>query len=787
MAAQRPAAASHRQIALALAWLLVVLLVIAHQWVFWHADRLDTDVLALLPQDEQSPELSRAARQLADSASRSIIVLVGAPDAAAATQAARRFDAVWLERDAALASGASPQLAAGREAMAALLPWRDRLLTDAQRDHLLHTPSAALSEAALASLYQPGAGMHLSDWQTDPLGLWPQWWLQRLASTPARPLDGMLAFHSDGREWVLLSHDVAGSAFALSGNAVHQSALLAAEATALALVPQAVVLTAGVPLHGEAAAVRANNEVNLIGWGSLAAIVALMWFAFRSLWPIVLVVVTLAVGCMTALSVTALVFGKVHMITLVFGASLVGVAEDFGIHYFATRIDRPEQVPQQVLNGLLPGLLLAMATSVIGYLMLGLAPFPGLRQMALFSAVGLIAAFLTMLCWFTVLDRGPVRASAFASAISNSLARWPRLTITRRNALLAGLLAVIALAGMARLRSNDDIRQLQSSPLALMNSQREVQRLLQLPSPAQFLWVSGATPQDVLQREERLKPLLDAQVAAGTFKGYVALSDWVPSLARQQADAALTAKVETQVLSQVGQALGERLQRPAFDLEPLTPEAFLARPASRTLRALWLADGGRGPGSIVLLQGLTSAGQMAALRAAVQGLAGVKFVDRIDDISTLIARYRHSMSLLLVLGFAAVLLALWWRFGRAAWRAWLPTVLATVFTLATLGWLGQSFQLFNVLALILLLGVGVDYGIFLQEHVGDGSAWLAVVLGAASTWLSFGLLGLSSTPALRAFGLTLALGIACVWVMSPMLRRSATGDAQPLPSRSPPC
>ena len=67
------------------------------------------------------------------------------------------------------------------------------------------------------------------------------------------------------------------------------------------------------------------------------------------------------------------------------------------------------------------------------------------------------------------------------------------------------------------------------------------------------------------------------------------------------------------------------------------------------------------------------------------------------------------------------------------------------------GWLGESLQLFNVLALILLLGIGVDYGIFLLEHDGDGSAWLAVVLGAASTLLSFGLLGLSGTPALRAW------------------------------------
>ena len=112
-----------------------------------------------------------------------------------------------------------------------------------------------------------------------------------------------------------------------------------------------------------------------------------------------------------------------------------------------------------------------------------------------------------------------------------------------------------------------------------------------------------------------------------------------------------------------------------------------------------------------------------------------------------------------------------WRcFRAAAWRVMLPTLLAAGLTLALLGWIGTPFQLFNVLALILLLGMGIDYGIFLTEHRSDDAAWLAVCVGAASTWLSFGLLSLSATPALHAFGLTLLLGIGLVWLISPLFR-----------------
>lgn len=774
-------APSRARLGLVLIWLSLTLLVAAHQWSFWHADRLDTDVLALLPQSEQSPEVSLATRQLTDSASRQIMVLVGATDWPAAKQAALRFDRVWRERDGALATGVTASLAAGRKTTDALLPWRDRLLTAAQRERLQQTPPAALAEAALASLHRPGAGLRLSDWLSDPLDLWPRWWSSRLAGTPARPRDGLLALRADGVDWVFLSHDIAGSAFALNGNAVHKDALRAAEAAARTLVPQVRVLTDGVALHAEAAAAQARREVNLIGWGSLTAIVLLMWLAFHSLRSIVLVVATLVVGCATALSVTALVFGKVHLLTLVFGASLVGVAEDFGLHYFASRMGHPRVAPQTLMRGLLPGLLLALGTSVIAYLALGLAPFPGLRQMAVFSATGLSAAFLTVYCWFAVLDRGAVPSSALAIAIANSLACWPRLRPSRWVLALTVLVVVLSAFGVARLRVNDDIRHLQSSPPALMYSQREIQKLLQLPSPAQFLLVNGSTEQQTLEREERLRPLLDRLLAEGTIKGYVALSDWVPSIARQQADAALTARIETQVLTQVGRVLGETLRRPVFTAKPLTLQNWLALPESAALRGLWLADTGRGPHSVVLLQGLSGASQFARLQTAVQGIDGVRWVDKTSEISALMGRYRGSMSLLLPVGYAAVLIALCWRFGRAAWRAWLPTLLASLFTVAALGWLGESFQLFNVLALVLLLGIGVDYGIFLLEHDADGSAWLAVVLGAASTLLSFGLLSLSSTPALRAFGLTMAIGTTCVWLLSPMLRSSTSPARQATP------
>jgi len=148
----------------------------------------------------------------------------------------------------------------------------------------------------------------------------------------------------------------------------------------------------------------------------------------------------------------------------------------------------------------------------------------------------------------------------------------------------------------------------------------------------------------------------------------------------------------------------------------------------------------------------------------------VRWVDRTGDVSVLLGHYRTGMSWLLLAGFVAVAVTLFLRYRHAAWRALVPTVLATLLTLAALGWLGEPLQLFTVLALMLLLGMGVDYGIFLLEHPSDGASWLAVCLGAASTLLAFGLLALSATPALHAFGLAMLLGIGLVWLLSPFFR-----------------
>lgn len=134
----------------ALLWLLAVCGVAAHQWQFWQQGRFQSDVMALLPVDEQEPAVALAVRQLAEAATREVVVMLGTPDWTQTRQAVARWrDAL---RDAPLSERPAPDAAQMSQALDFYLPWRDRLLTSAQRNGLQRESSEHHIEAALAAL-----------------------------------------------------------------------------------------------------------------------------------------------------------------------------------------------------------------------------------------------------------------------------------------------------------------------------------------------------------------------------------------------------------------------------------------------------------------------------------------------------------------------------------------------------------------------------------------------------------------------------------------------------------
>jgi predicted exporter len=79
-----------------------------------------------------------------------------------------------------------------------------------------------------------------------------------------------------------------------------------------------------------------------------------------------------------------------------------------------------------------------------------------------------------------------------------------------------------------------------------------------------------------------------------------------------------------------------------------------------------------------------------------------------------------------------------------------PPLCGAIASLGLLGLLGQPISLFNIMALFLVLGIGVDYGLFFRETgLQNDSTMLAIALSSLTTILGFGLLAFSATAAIR--------------------------------------
>ena len=113
----------------------------------------------------------------------------------------------------------------------------------------------------------------------------------------------------------------------------------------------------------------------------------------------------IGVGVLCAFSLSLAIFREVHVIALLFGSSLIGTTVDYCMHYFCEVFVRDGARPWDRLRRVLPGLSLGIATTLIGYSILLLAPFTGLHQIAVFSASGMLASFATVVLWLPFLDR----------------------------------------------------------------------------------------------------------------------------------------------------------------------------------------------------------------------------------------------------------------------------------------------------------------------------------------------------------------------------------------------
>ncbi|MGF6757228.1 MMPL family transporter [Paraburkholderia sp. GAS42] len=780
------------------AWLLLAVVVSLYcGWRFTAGSPLQTNLLALLPATEADPVAEKAVDTLATALGDRTVLLVTSNDAAHAKAAAKQLGAT-LSKSGAFASVIAEVPPFDTSQVARLyLPYRFNLLAPDDRAALA-SGSVSLHDALAQRLYSPMQGGLSTPVADDPFG-WLQHWMANLplATSNLEIEDSLLVTHRGAATSVLIIATLPGSAYESKTQHAVIDAVANGETSLKQAYPDVTLARTGAVFYAESARAASEREVHLIGVASVCGIALLMLWVFRSPRLLLLGFVSTALGVVCALAVTMLVFGKLHLLTLVFGASLIGEAVDYSIQYFVVYLGgQRDWEPHRGAREVRPALSVALATSLLGYAILAWVPFPALKQIACFAIAGICTAFASVL-WLlpALLVRAPKRSpQRLFSGAATLLGRWQATIGGRRAWGVAALLVIVAIPGWLRVTSDDDIHLLIQRDPALVAQEQKVGDAIGVDNSAQFFVVRGETPEIVLQRAEALGTRLDALTGKLKTNGWQSVTSFVPSAKRQMEDHALLAQhvfndpsarramlVETGFRDEVADAWLTAYAQSGKSV--LTVDQWLAAPWSQPYRHLWLGEvdaASHGYAAVVIPQGVTPDNQ-PTLIATARALPGVVFVDKAASVSTLFGAYRVDSGIWLAGALVLVMALLMVRYGsRGGIMVTLPVLLAVGVTLAVFGYAHVPLNLFNWLALMLVLGVGANYAVFLREGCMRaphelGAVWTGVLLSASTTLLSFGLLGLSGMPALKSFGATLASGIAVSVLLAPIGMPSPNG------------
>jgi predicted exporter len=522
-----------------------------------------------------------------------------------------------------------------------------------------------------------------------------------------------------------------------------------------------------------------KGDIGRISSLSIVGIFLLYLLVFRSFREPLIVLLPISFGSLLAVAVCQGLFGFVHGLSLAFGSSIIGVAEDFSTHFFAHRRATPKDEGNEALmTRLWPGMWLGALTTIAGIAALMASGFPGLVQMSVFGSVGVVGALLSTRFLVPVLSRkGPLPPT-------RKLAPWGMQFVRslRRDRRRALFLVVppllLAAVGSAQLRVEGGMRALRTPTPELDAENERIQQRLGRRSAGRVVVAVGKDDEQALVQAELAVARLSSAKAQGLVSEYRSASELVPSQDRQRATRERLAKDATFV-----PRLRASLAKHGFDAGAFAPfEAELARPdpifvTPAQVLSSPLADLVR-PFRVPLAEGVAflvpvSTTRSPELARLFESVPGVLYIDQEALFDDAFDRFRQRAVWSLGIGLLFVMGTLWLRYrnARIAALGMLPALLGASAALGVEGLFGVHITLMHVIAILLVLSMGVDYGIYVlesRESLEEGVTTLgSILLAALTTVLSFGLLGLSDNPALSGIGLTVSLGLLFSVLASP--------------------
>ncbi|ENX20250.1 hypothetical protein F892_03174 [Acinetobacter vivianii] len=743
-------------------WLVLLTIVGLALAVAWLKKdiHIQTNIFALLPETQQNPELAQTQKYISDQLNEKVFVVLESSDQQALAQATQLFQQKLQHSD--LWQPLKPQLDL-EQFSKQLYQHRAGLLSQQDRQFLQQQDYEALTEQSLMQLMSVGMPITATSLQQDPLLLFPRYMLNVVnqAGSHIELEDGFATIHDEHKISRLLVLELKNSPY----NIDYQEQVTG---WIEQLKPQLAQLKVtshwtGTILFSNFGTQSAKQEISTIGLGSTFGLILLVWFGFRSFRPLITEFIAVSTGSLLAFAVTHLVFGEIHLMTLVFGASLIGVCVDFSFYFMAMQSQHRQLDGFKILTPLLPSLFMGLMTTVVAYIFLSFTPFPAFRQIAVFSIVGLVAAWITSVLLLPRLPPLNAQPAIRRLVWIGQVRQWFQQHQKVRYGFILTIL-VIGGVSLFALQANDDIRNLQSMDSKLKQEDQYIRSLFGQQQSSDYFVVRANSTAELEQQESKLVQQLQHLQAQGQIETFQALGQWIPPFAQQQQNVKLLQQIPATALKNYAESMGlkfadvQQWQQQLQQQPLLTQQVFQQHPLAflqpNPTERLVMVSGVK---QVDILQQLES--------------SHIDFQQPVSTLSHAFAQHRQQAQHLLIYALLSLAIGLGIIYGkRSILPLVLPVSLALLTTFAIQAWLGVEINLFSIMGTFLIIGIGVDYAIFYRHgHDHPQIVGMALFLCMMSTLLGFGLLSLSHTYAIHCFGLTVLLGVIFSFIYATLL------------------
>ena len=731
----------------------VVVFIIRHE----NAAKIDTNFLSITPKFLEDKDFQKPLEDFFLKNSSSVKIFVESEDFDIAKDNALKLEEYINELDTNVQVNMYSKNY--DDVLNMIVKYKYQLLPNEIRNYLLNDEAYIVSENSLANFYSPFFIPIVDNVEDDPFFVVNSKINEILVSeNNMESRDGIQFINYDNKYNILLNIDMPKKIDSDNFFNNLTSFLITLETN-----ENIKTYISGVPIHTYYSQKSAQREITIISIVSLIVICLMFIFVFKSVKPYIISMCTIFLAGASAFLLSSVFFSSIHIFTFVFGTSLIGISIDHSIHFITEWYNEKDK--KEVLKKIFPSMLLGFITTIISYLSLSLTSLTLLKQIALFSIFGLVSSFLTVNIMYPIIFKNDKRVikDSVINLSKNILVRYVKLINTKIIAVFFIIVILVSILTIPRIKVNFSANQLYSTPDFLLESETEVYKRLNTSLAKNIIISRGDTLSKALQAEE--------SIGNSFTNNYMAISRVLYSEEMQRDNMKLVEKklmplLRTQINSlDLNESSYNKIMTEFSNVknEILDINAIIDEPSFSDLKKIIVTNNNK-----YFLIATSDYNTNNIVKSANKDVKIFNINEEINDALDSTAKTALKMA---IIAYILIFIAIMIYFNKKqALAIILVQMMSILINLSLHSIFSININIFSIFALILSIGISIDYAIFFSNSAADKEiTFLAVFLSMMTTVLSFGTLAFSGFIPVKSFGLFLFIGVLSSFIISPIL------------------